>query len=277
VYNGQAWYVPIRAFGLLEVSSRSPLPQDEPLQYWLAVFGRELYPALYQQFTLHKQVQQMQGVIRFSQFLKRGMSIESTLEITLAEMIQIMQVDDIAILMTDAHTNNLKTVARLDEHAEVQVDYSHGQAVNLEGTTAGYAWQKREAIRVKHLQTAQNLRYTRRDDIQSALVAPIYSHGAIIGLVEAGSTNVNQFSNIDNAIFQQLVRHLSIAFEYSESYIQSKRLARSKVLMNDITNHLQQQFGIEPLLEVIVKELGHAFDAKKARIHLRIDGSESEL
>jgi GAF domain-containing protein len=64
---------------------------------------------------------------------------------------------------------------------------------------------------------------------------------------------------------------LAVAIANAETYSQSQKLARNKVLANEIIAQLQRQTDVNSILSVTAQELGKALGAKHARIRLGMD------
>jgi GAF domain-containing protein len=104
--------------------------------------------------------------------------------------------------------------------------------------------------------------------MMSILAAPIFARGIALGVVEIASYTPQLYTETDVLVFRQLVNQIGVALENAETYSQSQRLAKSKALVNDISNQIQKQVELDGILNVTMNELGRALGAKQARIQL---------
>lgn len=215
-----------------------------------------------------RQASQMEQIAGFSQSVQSTLEISTLLEISVVSARQIIQSDHIAILLYDPLRQMVRCVASQDGVGAVQIKAESRESVDLVATTAGRVWQTEMPLRVENMRQEDGLRYTLRDDIVASLSLPLFSRGALNGVVEVGSTQTNAFTPADSAVMLQLASQLAVALENADTYQQTQRLARSKVLVNDISSKIQRLTTVDDILNVTLNELGGALGARRGRIRL---------
>ena len=213
-----------------------------------------------------RQTDQLQHIANYSQSIQTIFDLRELLEITIAELIMMVRQDTVDILLFDSADKVMRHTA-WHKNGRVNVE-KQGDMISLDDTTAGRVWNTRTSLYVSDLSQRPDLTHSHRKDIKSIMSFPIFSRGAIIGILEIGNVISNQYNNSDVAIIQQLVNQLSVAIETAETYTQNQRLAKSKARVNEIATELQQQTDIDRILSVTMSELGKALGAQKARIRL---------
>jgi GAF domain-containing protein len=214
---------------------------------------------------------QMEMVASFSEAIQTTLNVPTLLEVGLINAVQVVPVHHLAFSLYDSGHGVLKNVAWYAEGNDIQVDMDNGPVVDLERSIAGAVWQSRDLIWIDDLLLENEGRVPLSSDMRSVLALPVYSRGAVVGVIELGNRVPNAYNHTDIAIFQQLISQLAVAIENAEMYTQSQQLARSKAQVNEISNRLQQQVDMNHLLELTVSELGQALGARRARIRLSME------
>jgi GAF domain-containing protein len=215
-----------------------------------------------------RQASQLQQIANFSQSIQSTMDIGELLTNALVNAWQVVQMDHLAVMLSDPTTGQLELVAWHDDSAPYVV-LGDERPVLMEATTAGHIWQTPAPFQVNDItRQTDSLHYAAAEDMRAVMTVPLYARGVVVGLIETGARETNVYTEIDFIIFQQLAGQLAVAIENAGAYQQSQRLARSKALVNDISSRLQQQTELDNILNLTVNELGRALGARRARIRL---------
>lgn len=214
-----------------------------------------------------RQSAQVQQIANFGQSIQTIFDIHDLIEIAMVDTMAILPHDSISVLLHDQEAGKIR-LAGWHDGERTQVNLESGEVVELESTTAGAVWRTQQLLHVADLSGQTGLKHTTDNTMLSSLTLPIFSRGIVIGLIEVGHTQKNAYSQADIALAQQLVRQLSVAIETAETYTQNQRIAKSKAMVNEISNELQQQTEIDRIMNVTMNELGKALGAKRARIRL---------
>lgn len=213
-----------------------------------------------------RQARQLQQLALFSQQLQTQLDVPAILDTLVKEASKILQLDHISVMLYDSTVDKLRLVLQYNNGQIFRVPNS-GITIS-EGTTAGTAWSRREFIQVSDLRKTTELVHTFNSQMLSVISGPIFARGIPLGIVEVSSLTPYAYSDTDFIIFRQLVSLIGVAQENAETYTQSQRLARSKALVNEISNRIQQQNDLDSIMNVTVAELGRALGASKARMRL---------
>lgn len=235
--------------------------------------------------STQRQAQQMEEIAKFSQSLQRTLALKDLLQVSAESMLNVIESDSLNVMLYDLDSGQLQTIARQQVGGQLEFDLDGLDGIETRAhdrTTALKVWQSKSPLQFHDLSAETDLHYTLDDGVQSVLAAPIFARNSAIGLVEVGrivqdqagdTTPYNRpYSQIEYTLFLQFVSQLSVALENAQAYHQSQRLARSKVIVNEITDQLQQQVEMQQLLDVTLKEVGQALGARKGRIRLDITG-----
>ena len=218
--------------------------------------------------TRHQSIQ-LERIARFSEAVQSTLEIDKLLDIALFSVPQILVLDHIDIAFYDPMRGALCMVAwQQEDNNTIQVDLNSDWIIADTHTSLWHVWETRLPLQISDVRRETRLKHHSRSDLRALMTQPIFSHGSAHGVVEIGSTRPGAYTSIDSAVFQQLVGQLSIAIENAEAYTQSRRLAMTKVTVNDISASLSQHRDIEQLLNVTITELGRALGARKGRIRL---------
>lgn len=223
--------------------------------------------------STQRQAAQMEQVAQFSRSIQTALDQDSLLRISLERAVEIFDADRAAIHLYDPAAGSLRCRAHWSKGEAVVISGRAAFATIIKQTTAGQVWQTRETLRIDDLTAHEQLRFTEdaADDqtyVRSALALPLFARGIMMGILELGSMRQGAYKATDIAIMQQLVSQIGVALENAEVFQQSRRVAQSKALINEITSRMQQQMDIEQILSVTVNELGQALGARRARIRL---------
>lgn len=210
---------------------------------------------------------QLQYIAAFSQAVQATLDLAQVFEVALKESVNVLRLDYIAIIMYDPAPGRLRLTAQRIED-QLSVDLNSGVIIPQAGTTAGKVWETRSLYHTSDLSREAHLKHPTHSDLRSLLIAPIFSRGLMLGMVEVGCFAAHVYNETDIAVFQQMVNQLGIAIENAEAYSQSQKLAQNKALVNEIATQLQQQAEMESILQVTVQELGKALGARRARVRL---------
>jgi len=270
--------IPIFREGLLRqqitITFHATRPIDARLRRLLNAAREQIGVVLHNVLLLEstrRQSIQLERIARFSEAVQSTLEIDNLLNIALFSAPQILPLDHIDIAFYDPIRGALCMVAWKQEDGTTQVDLNSDWIISEPDTSLWHVWETRLPLQISDIRRKTRLKHHSRSDLRALMTLPIFSHGSAHGVVEVGSTRPGAYSPTDSTVFQQLVGQLSIAIENAEAYTQSRRLAMTKMTVNDISTSLSQHRDIEQLLNVTITELGRALGARKGRIRLEVE------
>lgn len=221
-----------------------------------------------------QQAQKMQRITEFSQSMLTSLKFSDIVTISIEASQEILNADYIGILTYDRDQDVLRQVGEFwDDKTTINTP---GIMVTGGANNIAYsAWKQRDVVRIDALQSNWDNKHPYLNQLGSLLVAPMVTGGIMFGVMEVGSRQLLGFSDVDVAAFRQLSNQLAVAISNAETYEQSQTLARNKVLANDVISNIQRQTDVQDILRVTIQELGTALGAKRARIRLGFDPSNT--
>ncbi|GAB4529432.1 MAG: hypothetical protein OHK0046_49310 [Anaerolineae bacterium] len=225
-----------------------------------------------------RQARQMEDIASLSRSVQSTLDLPRLLEIALNNAANILSFDYICVVLYDLNKNEPRLAAYRESGDLVyfETDTIHA-AADFANSTLSHVWHTKAPLVIDDLPADDSgLRHLVREDMRSVVGVPLFARGVVIGVVEAASRMSYAYPQVDTAIFQQFVSQIAVALENVEAYLQSQRVARSKATASEITSLLQRRIEIEQLLGVTMNELGHALQARRARIRINPDAIPRE-
>ncbi|MBL8162405.1 MAG: GAF domain-containing protein [Anaerolineae bacterium] len=219
----------------------------------------------------HRAVQ-LQRITTFGQSMQATLDLTTIFNIALTETSQLLPLTEMSIALYDQTRQELRTVARVSDGA-TSLSLTSGDIIPITGSVAR-VWQSWESVHVPDLRdVAEDL--DPGVTLRSWVMAPILSRGRILGVASAGHVRPYAYTDTDIALFNQMIAQLAVAIENTEIFQQSQRVAKNEALINDISMQLQRQMDIHSMLDVTVNELGRVLGARRGRIRLSVDDTET--
>lgn len=221
-----------------------------------------------------QQAIQMQRITEFSQSMLASLKYDDIVNIGLEAAREVLQADYVSVMMYDREADILRQVGEFwDNDTNINTP---GILISKGANNIAYdSWQKRDVVRLDALQSNWDSKHPYLNQLGSLLAAPMVTGGIMFGVMEVGSKRLLDFSETDVSAFRQMSNQLAVAISNAETYEQSQKLARNKVLANDVIASIQQQTDVQDILRVTIQELGTALGAKRARIRLGFDTSNA--
>lgn len=223
----------------------------------------------------HRQAEQLRQINTFSQAIQASFDMRELLSIALTNAWGIFEMDHLSVLLFDPASRSL-CVAGWYDGLHMFAEVPGEPLETIESTSGGLAWVTQNLVQLNDLAQEEGLRHTTQPDMRATLSAPLFSHGSIAGVLEAGTRRPRPFGPADPAIIEQLAGQLSISIENAEAYTQNQNVAKSRTLVNEISAQLQQQTEIDRILSITMNELGRALGAKRARIRMDMRPAASQ-
>src|SRR5262249_35644183 len=135
-----------------------------------------------------------------------------------------------------------------------------GGLLPIEGTPAGRAIQSLQTVLVTRAELESSpsplVQSVVRSGIKSGCVAPLISHGQVLGTIDLASTREDAFSQADAELATQIAGQIAIAVENALNFERAREaeqeLARKLEhlrLMLKITNAVVSQLDLQELLQ----------------------------
>lgn len=214
-----------------------------------------------------RRADQLQYIAAFSQSVQATLDEEEIFKVAINESSKMLRIDYMSIVIYDSQRSQLRAVAEYDGGSS-WIDKEHGTIIPRLNTPHEHVWDTRTMLHVPDLQEEATLYHPVKRTLRSLMIAPIFSRGLVMGMVEAGCFEPHYYSPTDEAVFLQMVNQLAVAIENAEAYAQSQEMAKNKALANEIATQLQQQMDMESILNVTMNQLGKALGARRGRIRL---------
>jgi GAF domain-containing protein len=213
-----------------------------------------------------RRAEQLQRIAAFNQSVQATLDMATIFNIMLNESVQMLPQDQVSISLYDPTSGVLRLVAHhTDDYTSVNLNST--DVVPINGPIEK-VWETWELLYIPDTRSAPE-KLGSKVTSRSLIIAPLISHGRILGTVSIGSLRPYLYTETDVAVFNQMVNQLAIAIENAEAFKQSQRVAKNEALVNEISTQLQRQLDIHSMLDVTVNELGKVLGARKARIRLR--------
>lgn len=102
------------------------------------------------------------------------------------------------------------------------------------------------------------------------IFTPITIRQEHIGVVEAGFSRSRDMTIKDSQIrlLRAFIDQAALALDNAQRYEASQKTARREALIRDITTKVRASTDVDTILQTAVKEVGEAFQSKRAYIHL---------
>jgi len=210
---------------------------------------------------------QLQQITAFSQAIQTTLELATILNIALSFSARIITLHEMKVLLYEPVSGQLRSAAQF-VNGNIQITLKDGEVVPIEGTNEGRVWRSREFLYLPGESRARDPRQPYQIEPGSDMIAPLQSHGRMLGLLFVSHTQPHAYDETDFAVFRQMADLLAVAIENAEAYGQSQRQARNEALVNDIATRLQRQTDIQSMLDITMNELGKALGARRARIRL---------
>src|SRR5690606_31435137 len=124
--------------------------------------------------------------------------------------LQILNIDRLRVALLDEQKHELRIVARYEQRQR-SFELDNGPVLSLDGTYAGKVWETQALLVVDDTRSSAVEGVTTNEyAVRSLMIAPIRSRDRMLGVVSTGSVRANAFTEVDQAIFQQMVNQLAV-------------------------------------------------------------------
>ena len=106
-------------------------------------------------------------------------------------------------------------------------------------------------------------------DTRSEVAVPISTGNIVLGVLDVQQDSINGVSEEDARLIQSIADQVAIAIQNARAYARAQYQAEHEQLITDVTQKVQQATSIEEVLQVAVRELGRALNARRASVELR--------
>lgn len=213
-----------------------------------------------------RRAEQLERITNFTQSVEVTLDREAILRLMLNESGHMLPLHYMSIALYDLQQQELRMAALQDGDTIVITD-ENGEILSLDDTLAGDAWKSAQTLFIGDLEEAPRP-HGMTPNIRSLLIAPIWSRGRIVGMIQVGSERLYAYGDTDVALFQQMITQFAIALDNSQTYAQSQRAAKNQALVSNITAQFQRNSDIQSMMQTTLEELGKALGARRARVRL---------
>jgi putative methionine-R-sulfoxide reductase with GAF domain len=105
-------------------------------------------------------------------------------------------------------------------------------------------------------------------DTASELAVPLIVGDQLLGVLDVQSERINAFSNEDASIQSTLASQVATALQNARSFSQTQHQAEREIMVNLITQKIQNTTSVEAALQIAARELGHALGMKSTLVAL---------
>ena len=108
-------------------------------------------------------------------------------------------------------------------------------------------------------------------DTRSEVAVPISIGDTVLGVLDVQQNVINGVTPEDANLIQSIADQVAIAIQNARAYTRAQYQAAYKQLVTDVTQKVQQAASVEEVLQVAVRELGQALNARRSSVELRGD------
>ena len=201
--------------------------------------------------------------------LNRTQTLDETFELAARMMSRIFKANRASVTLLTTAGDQFSVTALHGENGAFTTDAK----LPVEGTLIGKSIQQSELLNtpdidlVKDMPDALGLYH---QGLRSLVSAPLITVERVIGTLNLASNDVNAFSNEDEALLTTIATFLSTTI-YNQQLSQIfQKQAKREALVNEISQKIQNTSTIDAALQVTVRELGKALQAKQTQVELKI-------
>src|SRR5579885_1389686 len=231
----------------------------------LAIKNAQVFGALSQ-----RRVRELEILQNIDRELSRPLDLENVLDTILKLGYAHVPAEEASILLYDAQSKALKTMAAIGRHAEI----SRTQIIYLHETKAITRWvvENRKPACVKNIHRDvqwRELHFPVAPDILSELDVPMLDGEEVVGVLNFESTNEAAFGVEEELFLFTLAGQAVLAIKKAQAYEREKYLAEeSRVLkeeaqvLNEISKEIISQLDLAYVFNLILEkalDLTHAF------------------
>lgn len=112
-------------------------------------------------------------------------------------------------------------------------------------------------------------------DTKSEVAVPIQRGERVLGVLDVQHDVVGSLDQEDAQLLQIVADQVAVALENAQLYEQVQRRVDQEVLLNSITQKIQNTSDVDDALQVAVRELGRALDGARTGVRLKpnVDGA----
>ena len=172
------------------------------------------------------------------------------------------------IYLLDEAGKNLELASGAGEAGRQMVAEGHSISLNRERSLVARSAREQHGVIVNDVTQAPDfLPNPLLPDTRSELAVPMIVAGNTIGVFDIQSSQVGHFTEADVNIQTTLAAQLAASIQNVRSFEQAKTQADFESLVNAIGQKIQRAATVEETLQIAVREIGIAMDARvKAEI-----------
>ncbi|HEY3266343.1 MAG TPA: SpoIIE family protein phosphatase [Armatimonadota bacterium] len=220
----------------------------------------------------HSRLRELSALNKVSRAIITTLDVGELLRVALQQTVQVTDADTGSVMLVEAGSKRLRIAAGHGLSAEVLNDTS----VAVGDGVAGWVAKHRKPLLVPNL--AHDSRFnlaTPRDEIKSAMSAPILTKFDVLGVLNVARSSSNRpYTNQDLQLLTTLAGQVSLSVENARLFEAVNRRNEELSVLMDLSHQLTGTLNLREVLDIVADQACSILKADAAAVFLRDDRND---